>query len=747
MNRGSTDKHSIEARYGMLARKTSNGVLIIDANDCLVTVNPSGLRMFCYYAANMIGKSIFEFIATHDSSLARHYIKEARQGKTVEGNITCLREDGTSFSVELSIESFADEHLQIIASDVSMRRQAEEALKKSEARYRAVIEDQVDLIRRFLPNGRLTFVNSSFCRYFGKTMDQLIGQNVISLIAAEEWEKFKEQIFSLTVDNPVAMVERKFVSPDGQVRWQQWVNRAIFDDCGSIVEFQSVGRDITAQKHVEQQLKESEARYRAVVEDQVDLIRRFLPDGRLTFVNSAFCRYFGKSMEELIGENVMSLISPDDRDRFKEQIFSLTVDSPVAMTERKLIGRDSQVRWQQWVNRAIFDDCDRLLEFQSVGRDITAQKQVEQQLMESEARYRVVVEDQVDLIRRILPDGRLTFVNSAFCRYFGKSMNEIIGENFIHFVPPAHRESILRMFNLLSPENPVAFSEYQFGTADGNRWVQWNNRAIFNAVGDIVEYQSVGRDITAQKEAEIRIAEARAAIERAARVTTLAIIGGGIAHEINQPLNAIRLLAETILLRHQSKGKLPVGEVIKSVLNISQQVDRIDNIVNHLRSFLRNSQNYDYIPCNLNDIIEKALSLVSNQLFSRQIEVKKQLASNLPYVYGSTIRLEEVLLNLLMNSMQALDAVDASTRQLTIRTWHDDDRVYLEVSDNGPGIDDKIKDRIFEPFFSTKSGDSMGLGLSIVHSIVIASNGLISVGNSSFGGAAIKVSFPVYCGT
>ncbi|MDF2876869.1 MAG: kinE 2, partial [Sporomusa sp.] len=93
------------------------------------------------------------------------------------------------------------------------------------------------------------------------------------------------------------------------------------------------------------------------------------------------------------------------------------------------------------------------------------------------------------------------------------------------------------------------------------------------------------------------------------------------------------------------------------------------------------------------------------------------------------------------------DAVDASTRQLTIRTWHDDDRVYLEVSDNGPGIDDKIKDRIFEPFFSTKSGDSMGLGLSIVHSIVIASNGLISVGNSSFGGAAIKVSFPVYCGT
>lgn len=618
---GTKDRQGLAARYRLLVAKTANGVFSMDADDRLVSVNPSGLRLFGYEEADMTGKSIYEFIAAGDVSLARQFIKAARQEEAAAGTVHCLRADGTGLPVELSITAFDDGGLQMITSDVRTWRQAEEALKKSEARYRAVVEDQVDLIRRFLP------------------------------------------------------------------------------------------------------------------------------DGSLTFVNSAFCRYFEKPMDELIGTNVMELIAEDDRDRFKEQIFSLTVDRPVAMAERRLVGRDAQVRWQQWVNRAIFDDCGRLLEFQSVGRDITAQKLVEQQLMESEARYRVVVEDQVDLIRRILPDGKLTFVNGAFCRYFGKRLDEIIGENFIHFVPPAHRESILQMFNRLTPENPVAFSEYQFGTAAGNRWVQWNNRALFNEQGEIVEYQSVGRDITAQKEAEIRIAEARAAIERAARVTTLAIIGGGIAHEINQPLNAIRLLAETILLRQQSTGKLKVGEVIKSILNISQQVDRIDNIVNHLRSFLRNSQNYDYIPCNLNDIIEKALSLVSNQLFSRQIEVKKQLASNLPYVYGSTIRLEEVLLNLLMNAMQALDAVDAGSGELVVRTWHDADNVYLEVSDNGPGIDDKIKDRIFEPFFSTKSGDSMGLGLSIVHSIVTASNGLISVGNSPGGGAAIKVSFPVYSGT
>jgi len=632
----------------------------------------------------------------------------------------------------------------VISFLVSRSVAREQASQESEARYRAIIEDQIELIRRFRPDGTLTFVNGALCNWFNKSMEELLGKNVILLIPAEEREIFKEQLFVMKVDNPVAMFERKFIKPDGEVRWQQWVNRAIFDESGNLLEFQSVGRDITAQKQIEQQLKESEARYRAVVEDQVDLIRRFLPDGTLTFVNSAFCRYFGKSIEELIGQKVMTLIPFEDGEKFQEQITALTKDQPVAMVERKFVRVDGEVCWQQWVNRAIFDESSNLLEFQSVGRDITAQKQIEQQLKESEARYRAVVEDQVDLIRRFLPDGTLTFVNSAFCRYFSKDMDETIGRNFISFVPTANRDAILHLFKCLSPENPVAMSEYKINTNKGNCWLQWNNRAIFNDLGEVIEYQSVGRDITVEKEAQIRVAEAREAIERAARVTTLAIIGGGIAHEINQPLNAIRLLSETVLLHYQSKGDMPSGEVMKNVSNISQQVDRIDNIVNHLRSFLRNSQNYDYTPCNLNDIVEKALSLVGNQLISRHIQVNQCLASNLPPVHGAPIRFEEVLLNLLMNAMQALDAVSSNQREISISTWNDEKKVYLEVSDNGPGINEAMKERIFEPFFSTKSGDSMGLGLSIIHSIVTASNGSISVGNTARGGAEVKVSFPLY---
>lgn len=501
---------------------------------------------------------------------------------------------------------------------------------------------------------------------------------------------------------------------------------------------------ITEHRRTEAALKESEARYRAVVEDQIELIRRFRPDGTLTFVNGAFCRYYEKTMEELLGQNIMILFPSEDHDTVRQQIFSLSPENPVAVAERRFVKPGGEVSWQQWVNRAIFDEHGQILEFQSVGRDITAQKQVEQELKESKARYRAVVEDQIELIRRFRPDGTLTFVNGAFCRYFDKTMEELLGKNFLMLIPPEDRDTVWQQMFSLSLDNSVAIAERRFVKPGGEvRWQQWVNRGIFDEYGKMIEIQSVGRDITAQKEAELRIAEAREATARASRVATLAIIGGGIAHEINQPLNAIKVLAETILYLYESREQPQTEKIINNVKNISHQVDRIDTIVNHLRSFLRTSQKFDYLPCDLNDVVETALSLVNNQLLSRHIRVKKYLPANLPPVYGCFVRFEQVVLNLLMNAMQALDSTEQKEKEITIRTWADE-QVNLVVSDNGPGISPEAKEKIFEPFYTTKkAGDSMGLGLSIVQSIVTSSNGMIFADNKPQGGAMVQVSFPI----
>lgn len=369
-----------------------------------------------------------------------------------------------------------------------------------------------------------------------------------------------------------------------------------------------------------------------------------------------------------------------------------------------------------------------------------------EELRESEARYRAVVEAQTDCIYHCTPDGKLIFVNDAFCRFYNVQRKAVLGNSMALLLGNQERKLVNEQEGLLTPGNPLATSQMPYVRPDGSvRWIEYVCQAFFDGMGNVIEYQAVGRDITAQKEAEAAIVKARETIHRASRVMTLAVIGGGIAHEIKQPLNAIKILVETISYLQQRAGDCSDSQIIQSVHSISQQVDKIDAIVNHLRSLPRSSQSFEYVPCDLNTAVEKAVSVVSHQLAAKQICLQKTLAPELPPVYGILVRFEEVVFNLLLNAIQALDSITEKQKEIHVRTWVDA-AIHLEISDNGPGIDPEIRDRILEPFFTTKkNAESMGLGMAIVQSAVAASHGVLKVRNNSAGGANIQVSFPLGC--
>lgn len=365
-------------------------------------------------------------------------------------------------------------------------------------------------------------------------------------------------------------------------------------------------------------------------------------------------------------------------------------------------------------------------------------------MTEQDSIYRSVVEDQTELIRRFRPDGRLTFVNRAFCRFYGKSAEVLLASKFQDLLAPEEREGIVRQVFSLSPDKPEVRTEPSFTDADGEvHYVQYVTRAIFDAEGNAVEYQSVGRDVTAQRQAEATLAEARSAMERASRVTTFAVIGGGIAHEINQPLNAIRLLSASALLL-EDRSEAPNKGVVRLLKKISGQVDRIDSIVNHLREHLRNNQNVAGDLCNLGETVQSALSLVNAQMLARGITMELSVAPDIKPVAGTCIRFEELVMNLTANAMQALEETDDAQKTISIKVVPlGSDSVELSVADNGPGFDAKLSEELFEPFYSTKSpGSSMGLGLSIVRTIVQSAGGSVVAENRPEGGALFRVILP-----
>lgn len=362
----------------------------------------------------------------------------------------------------------------------------------------------------------------------------------------------------------------------------------------------------------------------------------------------------------------------------------------------------------------------------------------------SDAIYRTVVEDQTEIIRRFRPDGRLTFVNRAMCRFYGKTKEELLNTNFQDLLAPSEREDIVTQLFSLSPDHPEVVTEPSFIDADGNtRYVQYITRALFDANGNALEYQSVGRDVTAQRQAEATLAEARAAMERASQVTTLAVIGGGIAHEINQPLNAIRLLTASALLLKE-RPEPPRSEIIRMLNEIAVQVDRIDAIVNHVRALLRNSQSAPVEPCDLELAMQEALTLIRNQIQSRGIALEFDIAPDLPLVMGNGIRFEQLITNLVANAMQALDECEHCPKSIRIAMAPvGADQVELSVYDSGPGFDPLIATQLFDPFFTTKApGTSMGLGLCIAQNIVQAAGGSIVAENRTHGGARMRVLLP-----
>ncbi|WP_308189087.1 PAS domain-containing protein [Nostoc mirabile] len=191
---------------------------------------------------------------------------------------------------------------------MSDRKQAEAALQKSEARYRAILEDQTELIARGLPNGTVSFVNEAFCRFFGLKREEIIGHHYEPVVFDEDRERVVNLVNSISLENPVITIENRALAYQG-VRWTQWIIRGIFDDQGTIVELQSVGRDITdvydelrLRKRVEQALSENEQKFRAIFNQTIQFIGLLQPNGVVLEANQTALDFAGITREEVVGK-------------------------------------------------------------------------------------------------------------------------------------------------------------------------------------------------------------------------------------------------------------------------------------------------------------------------------------------------------------------------------------------------------------------------------------------------------------
>jgi PAS domain S-box-containing protein len=199
-----------------------------------------------------------------------------------------------------------------VQSELAERRRVEEALWQSEARYRAIVEDQAELVTRFSPDWKLTFVNEAYCRYFGQKRENVLGQSFMLQVPVEDHEKLERYFASFSPEKPVGMIEHRNLIPNGKMSWQQWTDRAIFDEQGCLIEFQSVGRDITERKQMEEAFQRREQKFRSLAENLPDVVARFDRNFRHLYVNPVVEAITGYPPEVFLRKTNRELGMPED---------------------------------------------------------------------------------------------------------------------------------------------------------------------------------------------------------------------------------------------------------------------------------------------------------------------------------------------------------------------------------------------------------------------------------------------------
>ena len=485
-------------------------------------------------------------------------------------------------------------------------------------------------------------------------------------------------------------------------------------------------------------LRESEQRFRHMADSAPVLIWMADTAKQCDFFNKGWLGFTGRTLVEERGQGWTEGIHRDDLARCLA-VFKSAFDQRHSFElEYRLRRHDGEHRWI--IDRGVprYAPNGEFLGYIGTAIDVTDRHLQEAALRQSEERYREVVESQTEFVCRILPDTTLTFINEAYCRFLARQRDDLLGTKLTSLLPEnaceLTRNGVARA---ASAREPCTW-EFELPVADGGHaWQHWVCHAVFGTDGSLEEFQAIGHDITDRKHAE----EADRKLAHSARLAVVGELTALVAHEVNQPLSAILSNAEAAELMLNSANP-PLAEIREILADIRKDDLRADEVIRNIRA-LAHKREMKLEAMDLNQMVTHVARLASGDALRRRVGIRCELSEDLPLVSGDRAYLEQVMLNLMVNGMDAMVDVPEAARQLIVQTRrHDADNVEVTVVDSGHGITAARMPQLFDSFFTTKS-EGMGLGLSISRSIIQSHGGRIWAKNGASGGAVFHFTVKV----
>jgi PAS domain S-box-containing protein len=751
-------------RFAHLANHTINGVLIADSQGRIEWVNPAWERCTGYTLAEVKGRtpgSVLQGPDT-DAATAATLRTAVHRGEPAQAEILNYTKSRKPIWVEVEIQPFRDEAGRItnffgIVTDITARRDAEAALRFSEARLQAVWNQSVDGMRLTDAAGIVLAVNDAYCRLAGMSRAELVGRPFTAAYAentsdstAEAQGRYRERFAERTIP---ARRERRIQFRGGQVANLEVTNS--FIDLGNgQVALLSLIRDITTAKEMQEQLRIAEERWKLAITGNNDGVWDWNPLTGEIYSDDRSLEMIGHKRGDLAGQfhEWEQRIHPDDLPAVKAALDAhLSGRSAYYLNEHRL--RHKQGHWIWVLDRGKVVDRDnqgnasRLV---GTHTDISSHKSLEERLRHSEE-----MSLQVSRLAQIgawewdLRSQKFTWtpeiyrifeVELGFQPTFGRTLE---------FFPPESRTPLSEAINkAVQFGRPFSLELPMTTTQSHRRWVRVIGRASLDH-GHVVNLYGAIQDITERHDAEETRRQLETQLFQAQKMETLGTLAGGIAHDFNNLLTGVLGYQDLAL------DTVEEGHAARAYLNTAREASlRARELVDQILTFSRDPGG-ERIPVDLAQVIEDARRFLRSTV-PATVRIEVDIAPGCGRVLADSTQLHQVLLNLGSNAAHAMRAHGGALRiALAPATLSSDragvlgdiapgDYLRLTVSDTGHGMDPETMKRIFDPFFTTKSvGEGTGLGLSVVHGIVRAHKGAIEVRSTPGQGTTFTIHLPL----
>jgi two-component system NtrC family sensor kinase len=605
------------------------------------------------------------------------------------------------------------------------------------AGFAAIVRAALEAVIVADDGGRVLEFNPAAERMFGWSRAEAMGQEIGTLIVPPHLRARHERgMERMRAGAPPRMTEREVemeaLHRDGRV-FPCALSVARLEPPNDSLFAASI-RDLSELKAEQNTRREVESLLRAVFDDQTEVIFRYDAAGRIVFYNLAAQRFYGVTETAMLGQHILDDISPSLRDRVAAELAGLTVDNPVVTGTDPKVKLNGETRWFAWTNRALFDAAGRLTGYQSVGRDVTEQHIARMELAASEARFAAFMRHAPVGMYVKDAEGRYTSVNPEMERVLGRPAADLIGRSARDFLP----EALVAVIEAADAEvrrtgRPTAIEERIEG-ADSYEWTLVVRFPIEPPGGGAAQIGGFDIDITAIRRAQAELERMREALHQNDKLSALGHFAAAVAHELNNPLTII--LGQAALLG-EDLGASPLAARVDMIARAAARCNAV------FRNALATARGEPPArrPADMNALVAGAVEAAGLTRPGNAPRVVMQLARRLPRVFCDPGQMHQVILNLLTNAREALDG-RGGTGTIRVTTARlAEAALSVEVQDDGPGVPDHLRTRIFEPYFTTKPVGT-GIGLALCRAVVEAHEGAIDLLPAG-AGARFRIILPV----